>query len=213
MNERVFLLENDRGSLHELSDDEAQHIPHFPSPPSLRILVGMLPLSQNILITGMQGSGKSYLAKKSAEAGYKTVDADTIDGLSAWHDAAGHVVAFDAAGNQDWLDTHQFLWDRDVLRTYLETHGPIIFCGSSGNTMDMLDLFDQAFYLKVPTEIIMQRLTAHDRENSFGSTLEQQATIAARVTGSDNLMNTYPITTVDGTQSPEVLLKKILESF
>lgn len=171
----------------------------------------MIPQTRTILITGMQGSGKSHLAKAFAKAGYNAVDADTIDDLSAWYDASGQCVSFDATGNQEWLDTHRYLWNREVLQAYLSARRPLVVCGASANTMEMLDLFDEVYYLKVPAEIIATRLTAHDRENSFGATPEQRAAVVARVQGSDELMKAFSVTILDGTKAPEALMADILE--
>lgn len=165
--------------------------------------------TKNILITGMQGSGKSYLAKKWAEMDLKTVDADSIPDLYAWFDESGNIVPFDEKCDEAWYKSHKMLWDEKFLRQYLKENGPIIVSGASRNTMELLPCFDRAYYLKVPVDVIEQRLQASDRENAFGISAEQRKVVLDKVAESDASMSNFDIEILDGTLSPEELLKKI----
>jgi len=166
-------------------------------------------LTKNILIIGKQGSGKSYLAKKWQELGVNAVDADKIEGLGDWYDADGTLIEFNKDADAEWIKVNSFLWDKSFLEKYLDDQGPIIILGSSRNALELKELFDDIYYLKVPGEIIEERLQNTDRTNPHGSTKEQRQVILRKVQASDEKIIRSNIKMISGTQTPEEILEQI----
>ena len=75
--------------------------------------------AQKILITGMPYSGKSYISAFLKKKGENVVDADSVKGLGKWFDKSGNIVDFPADATKEWLDSHNFLWDENFLRSWL----------------------------------------------------------------------------------------------
>lgn len=130
-----------------------------------------------VLITGSSGSGKTYLAKEFQKIGLNAVDADTIEDLHGWFDGDGNKVKFPEVADEEFLDNHQFLWDKNYLKKYLEDKKDIYMFGLSGNIFEMRDCFDKVYFLDVPDEIILERLKMNDRENPMGKTEYQQKVV------------------------------------
>ncbi|MGC4190674.1 MAG: dephospho-CoA kinase [Thermomicrobiales bacterium] len=128
-----------------------------------------------IRITGPSGSGKTYMADRLAELGYPAIDADVIEGLGRFLDRDGNVHEYDHDGGTDWLETHFWSWDEQVLRAYLGSTERVIICGGAWNDKTMDHLFTRVFYLVVPKDEMLANLLRPDRFNPYGRTPEQQA--------------------------------------
>jgi dephospho-CoA kinase len=126
------------------------------------------------LILGPSGSGKTYISSELRRQGVNAVDADTIDGLSSWYNANGDKVTYPENADEEFLDNHSFLWNREFLKGYLNNNSDIYLFGVAGNVFDVLDLFDKVYYLKVAPETQRERLMHGSRENPMGSTEYQR---------------------------------------
>src|SRR6478752_8667664 len=101
-----------------------------------------------VLITGPSGAGKTFLTQEFNRHGLQAYDSDQIHGLDSWYDSAGSKVTMPEGAGKEFLDTHQFLWDREFLTSYLEQNPNVFILGMSGNVFDMLDLFDKVYFLQ-----------------------------------------------------------------
>lgn len=133
---------------------------------------------KKILITGIPYSGKSYVSTYLHNIHKNIVDADKIKGLGKWFDKNGNIVAFPENANKEWLDTHNYLWDKKFLHSWLnEQKSTIYLFGLASNVLDVTDLFDKTFYLDVSPEVLQERFIKNERTNPMGQTKEQQAKI------------------------------------
>src|SRR2546425_12096665 len=99
---------------------------------------------------GPSGSGKSYVSSALRKRGVNAPDADTVEGLGAWVDMAGDIAPYPLDASRSFLKNHAFLWNRLVLVEFLGRQKEVYLFGMSSNAFDMLDLFDEGFYLTVP---------------------------------------------------------------
>lgn len=127
-------------------------------------------MNRKILVIGPSGSGKTYISSKLRAKGINTLDADQIEGLSGWFDGNGNRVEYQENADREFLDNHEFLWDKKFLKQYLEDQGEIYLFGLSGNIFEMLDLFDKVFFLSVEQDILAKNLRHESRENPMGKT-------------------------------------------
>lgn len=123
-----------------------------------------------VLIIGSSGSGKTYLSKRFKEFGVNAFDADEIDGLHGWYNWKKEKVHFPHDAGKEFLDNHNFLWSREFLEDFLSKNSKVYLFGNSGNVDQMADLFDKVYYLRVPDNIILERLDHPSRENPMGKT-------------------------------------------
>lgn len=162
-----------------------------------------------VLILGVPGSGKTYVSQKIAEKGVNALDADLIQGLSKWVDKEGNEVAFLENATKEWLDSHDFIWDKEYLREYLTKQDDIYIFGISSNVFNIFDLFDKVYYLSVPSEIIRQRLDNPERENPMGKTEEQKQAIIKDMEFNQKKTLDRGGQLLDGTKTPEEIYKII----
>ncbi|MFA5828805.1 MAG: AAA family ATPase [Candidatus Shapirobacteria bacterium] len=165
---------------------------------------------KKILVIGASGSGKSFVAKKLRLSRVNAVDADLIEGLHGWYDGKGQKVAFPIGAGKDFLDNHQFLWDKNFLREYLKENNKVWLFGLSGNIFEMVDMFDKVYFLKVEPGILIERLDKKDRINPMGKTEYQKKAVVEYAKKIERTAKSLKIEFIDGTLAPEEI-KKIIE--
>jgi adenylate kinase family enzyme len=164
--------------------------------------------AQKILITGMPYSGKSYVSAFLKKKGMNVVDADSIKGLGKWFDKGGNIVDFPADATKEWLDSHNFLWDENYLRSWLaEQKSTVYIFGLSANILELIDLFDKSYYLDVSPEVLQRRFTENERTNPMGQSEEQQAAILNNLVSFTKKTKEKGLIFVRADQSPEEIYK------
>jgi dephospho-CoA kinase len=164
-----------------------------------------------ILIFGPSGAGKTFVSSKLREQGIPAVDADMIDGLSSWFDEKGNKVAYPKDAGKEFLENHDFFWDREFLKEYLRQHETIYLFGGSGNIFEMLDLFDKVFFLKIDPKIQIERLKHPSRANPMGSTEYQRQLAVDWGQALEQQAQKRNVPMIDGNQTPAEILRGIEE--
>ncbi len=166
--------------------------------------------AQKILITGMPYSGKSYVSAFLKKMGKKVVDADSIKGLGKWFDRSGNIVNFPNDANKEWLETHDFLWDKNFLRSWLKKQKSTIYLfGLAANVLKVSDLFDKAFYLDVSSDVLKKRFSEKERTNPMGQTEEQQTAILNNLDDFAQKAKEKGLIFVQADQIPEEIYKLV----
>ncbi len=116
---------------------------------------------QRILLTGMSGVGKSTVAARLAELGYRAVDTDY-----------GGFSVVDERGLQRW--------DVDRIRQLLETEDvEILFVvGSDDDQALFYPDFDHIVLLSAPPEVVVERLASRTN-NPFGKSSDELTKVLA----------------------------------
>lgn len=116
---------------------------------------------QRILLTGMSGVGKSTVAERLSELGYKAVETDY--------------------GDFSVVDEHGYQhWDVDRVRELLATEdADVLFVvGSDDAQVLFYPDFDQIVLLRAPRDVMVERLASRSN-NPFGKSSEELARVLA----------------------------------
>lgn len=127
-------------------------------------------MGKKILIIGPSGSGKTHISAELFKQGINAVDADLIPKLSGWFGKDGREVEYPEDADKEFLDNHEFLWDKEFLRGYLGKQEEVYLFGLSGNVFSVIDLFDRVFFIKVDPQVLARNLRHGSRENPMGRT-------------------------------------------
>ena len=121
----------------------------------------------NYLITGRAASGKSAVAKELNYRNIKAFDTDAISGLSSWKDIRTNEVVTLKDNRYVNLDTLRWVWDKEVLRTFLRYQDNVFVCGGADNDFTFDDLFHIHFVLNVAPDVQIERLQSRI-SNDYG---------------------------------------------
>jgi len=162
-----------------------------------------------VLIMGASGSGKTFLSKKFRAAGRNALDADELDELHGWYNWEKKKVPFPKDAGREFLENHEFLWNRKFLENLLARNPDIYLFGNSGNIPEVSYLFDKIYFLKVPYEILIKRLDHKTRTNPMGKTDSQKQIIIEWAKKNEKEAKALGAEFIDGTLTPEEILKLI----
>jgi shikimate kinase len=164
-----------------------------------------------ILILGPSGAGKTHVSSYLRTTGINAVDADEVPGLSGWFDGFGKKVECPPDADEVFLNNHQFLWNRDFLKQYLQNQNNIYLFGMAGNAFDMIGLFDRAYFLKASPEMLAERLRHESRENPMGKTEYQLQNALNWAKEIEDKAKERGVTMIDADQNPDEIFKEITE--
>jgi hypothetical protein len=128
------------------------------------------------LISGPDGSGKSTVGRILQQRGYRVIETDFEDGLSAWFDVSTGRKVTKMPGErypEGWGDSHRWLWNGSRMEALIKSVGSksVFFCGSAHNESEFYDAFQKRFGLWVNNKVLVERLQARDPERwANGST-------------------------------------------
>jgi len=166
-------------------------------------------MSKHILITGPSGVGKTHTSSYLRSININAIDADEVEGLAGYFNSKREEVECPPDADKEFLDNHEFLWNRSVLESYLAQQNEIYVFGMSGNAFDMIDLFDKVYFLKAPQEVLAERLRHESRKNPMGKTdfqLQNALNWAKEI--EENAME-LGIEMIDATLSPQEIWRII----
>jgi len=166
-------------------------------------------MSKQVLIIGPSGAGKTYISAALREKGVNAIDGDLVDGLSGWFDSNSREVDCPPNADQEFLDSHEFLWNRDFLKNHLQGRNEIYLFGMSGNVFDMIDLFDKVYFLKASPELLAERLRCVSRENPMGKTDYQLQNALKWAKEIEEKASKLNIGMIDANQSPKDIFAQI----
>ena len=168
---------------------------------------------KHILITGPSGCGKTYISTILRNKGINAPDGDLVQELSDWFDGNKNIVICPDDADEEFLNTHEFLWDKNFLKSYLKNQDELYLFGMSGNIFDMIDLFDKVYFLKASPELLAERLRHASRENPMGNTdyqLQNALNWAKEI--EENAIG-LGIQMIDSNQTPEAIFEEINKKF
>jgi adenylate kinase family enzyme len=166
-------------------------------------------MHKHILVIGPSGSGKTYISAALRAKGVNAPDADLIEGLSDWVDGSGKRVAYEVNAGKEFLDNHEFVWHKEFLINFLKDQKQIYLFGMSGNIFEMLDLFDEVYFLKAPPQLLAERLRHESRQNPMGRTDYQLQNALNWAKTIEDRAKQAGIKMIDAAKSPEEILREI----
>ncbi len=133
--------------------------------------------NKSILVTGITGSGKSYLCNELKKLGYKAYDIENMNGLfNMVHKKTGKIAdKYYDNDNLECVKQHDWICNKNKLQKLVRKNkkGIVFYCGTASNLDELLFLFDKIFLLKISTKILRKRLSTR-KSNDFGRTPEVQ---------------------------------------
>jgi shikimate kinase len=167
--------------------------------------------AQHILVTGPSGSGKTYIAKALQKDEINAVDADDIPNLGVWLDKKAKKVKFPHNASSEWLHEHEYIYDENVLISYLKQQKSVLLFGISSNIFYLLHLFSKTFYLSPTPELLEKRLSSPQRRNPMGKTKEQRDEVISSLEEFSKKAQEYGFTTLNADQSPKEIYQQIMK--
>jgi broad-specificity NMP kinase len=132
-------------------------------------------MNKSVLITGVAGSGKSYICAELSRLGYMSFDIEEIDGLFSYIDKKTKDEVKDIGG-QDLrtIKRHDWVCVRERLEHLMRRNskasakdGVVFYCGASSNLIELLPLFDKVILLVASEAVARLRLTTRTNKE-FG---------------------------------------------
>ena len=169
---------------------------------------------KKFFITGISGTGKTTIAKKLEDKGFKTIDIDYFSNLCSWvNKETGERAELSNTESPDneFIDKNDYKCDTNKLVKMMEGSDEIVLVfGSVGDNSDLLHLFDKVILLQCKPETLVGRLK-NRHTNDFGKKKEVQERILDWKVVFDDLMIKAGAIPIDTEESPEHVVENIIK--
>lgn len=169
-------------------------------------------MSQNYLITGVAGTGKSTIAHELRRRGYAAYD--TEEGFSYYIDKqTDERCAYPKTPTPEWYDRHERVFDEKVLMNLLKKHAgePLFICSITANQVKYYPQFDKIFLLTAPDDVITHRLGTRTN-NYFGRHPLDLARVIGRHQQFDDELKAVGAVVIDSTQPLDAVVQEIIDN-
>jgi broad-specificity NMP kinase len=166
-----------------------------------------------ILVTGVAGSGKSSVCMELQKRGYRAFDIEEMPGMFSSVDKRTDQVTGHDNDDLESVKQHDWICDEEKLRQLIaaQKDAMTFYCGTASNLDELLPLFNKVILLQVSPETIRKRLGGR-KSGEFGNTKEVQEWVISWKDWWENHMREKDAILIDGNQSAEQVVGKILDS-
>lgn len=178
-------------------------------------------MNKSILITGVSGSGKSFLCDKLNKLGYKSYDIEEMPGLfNMINKSTGKVTSLNEYDkhNLECIKQHDWTCDKKKLQKLISKNAKenvlnnvVFYCGTASNTDELLPLFDKVILLKASSETTRNRLGTRT-SNDFGRTEEVQKWVLTWKEWWENHLSEKGAVIIDANRDAKKIIKDILNT-
>lgn len=127
-------------------------------------------------ITGSAGSGKSSVQQELKRRGFSAYDSDDPEIGSAHDNQSNKPVAIPPVNQRspEWFAQHNWkIYPDAINRLRNESRDKVIFlCGSAANEYELLQMFDESFYLDIDDVTLQSRIKNRDG-NDYGKSEDE----------------------------------------
>ncbi len=170
-------------------------------------------MHRRVLITGISGSGKTYLARYFRRRSLNAYDGDAVHGLAKWVNGKGRAVSYPKDASQEWLSRNYWVWSERRLRALLNCRRDVFVFGIPHNLYDIVTLFNEAYYLKASRALIHKRLASRGRDNDFGKAPHQMRMILAWKNYADRQARMAGLRFIDASLPPSRIMRALLRGW
>jgi len=137
-----------------------------------------------VLVTGVSGTGKSFVLEELARRGYRVVDTDYGD-WSEW--------VTDSHGEADWI------WHDARMTELLSSNEGVLFVsGCRSNQAAFYQWFDSIVLLTAPAGVVLERVSTRTN-NGYGKSNDERAAIVRSISDVEPLLRTGASVVIDAT--------------
>lgn len=161
---------------------------------------------------GIEGSGKSTIARLLNKRGHCTNDID--DGYARWiNKESGLATAYDPNGGNPWLAAHSWRLNDKKLVQWLsnKTTKSLFVVGDVGGITNHFHLFDVVFLLKFKRDEDVRRRLTTRTTNDYGKHPDELALSLSRYKTYQEAAVSKGAVPIDCTLDPHAIVTKIEE--
>lgn len=168
-------------------------------------------------IAGSNGTGKSTVGEVLEQRGYRVIETDFEERLSAWCDidTQRRIEPSEMPRQpypEDWVKSHVWLWDSGRMHELLSSisEEPVFFCGGADNSQDFYNSFTKRFGLYVPDlNTLRARLQNREPQRWVDGSSELAKSIS-RAAASKDLFISKGFIAIDSSTAPDNVANSIL---
>lgn len=168
--------------------------------------------SGQILLFAPSYSGKTYLTQKFTQMGLLAFDLEKLGTYVGWcNDSDGTFVKeAPVAKSDEWLATHHFLMNKNLVRRFLSDQKDCIVFAHAWNILECLDIFDYSIFMYLSEQALEERMKVTRNDH----TIPSEAQLLFMKKGhKDRYLDakSLNIPIIDASKTPEEIYFQIIE--
>ncbi len=169
----------------------------------------------HVLVIGVGGTGKSYLASRLRKKGFAVVDEGSTVGLTKLVDKNGRKAKYSTDSAENFWKNHFQVIDLKVLKKLLRENKTLYVLGDAGGqpgkgngSFDIIGMFDKVYYLHASEELLESRLMGRTSKQ-FGKRKGELKGVFAHKAKLDKKAKALGILFVDAAMPVKDIVEKV----
>ena len=171
-------------------------------------------MKKSILISGIAGSGKSFIAKYLNKIGIESYDIEDYGNLFKMYRKDTNKVFYNYDNrNIQHVKNSKWICDLNLLKKLIKNQKTSLafYCGIAENIDEIIPLFDEFFLLKASNNVLYKRLCKRHKRNEYGGIEEVRQMVLKWKDEFEKRMESKGAIIIDADSSSNTISKRILE--